>query len=215
MSKYVMKLEVPQAPEWEEQEMAEAMGQDLLSFLAPLLMRLEAALDKRLVRTFAQTILAIVCNRDRARCLVQMELGALSTSGGQGKSRRQTPAQPAENPALEKRVDRRMAAGRSRASGAAVGNAGGDPDCGLGRQCAGEARESAGRGAVSGAFEQSRSAHPPAPGLLPSAGRPHLCARSALAWGRLHQLHSHPRACGVGGDAVLDDARGPAQRASR
>ena len=86
MSKYVMKLEVPQAPEWEEQEMAEAMGQDLLSFLAPLLMRLEAALDKRLVRTFAQTILAIVCNRDRARCLVQMELGALLLGAGKAKA---------------------------------------------------------------------------------------------------------------------------------
>ena len=86
LSKYVMKLEVPQAPEWEEQEMAEAMGQDLLSFLAPLLMRLEAVLDKRLVRTFAQTILAIVRNRDRARCLIQMELGALLLGAGKAKA---------------------------------------------------------------------------------------------------------------------------------
>ena len=113
MSKYVMKQEVPQAPEWEEVDMAQRVGQDLLEFLAPLLVRLEVVLDKRLVRTFAQTILAIVRNRDRARCLVQMELGALSTSGRQSESRSQTPAQPVEKPALEKRLDRRMAAGRS------------------------------------------------------------------------------------------------------
>jgi hypothetical protein len=76
MSKYVMKMEMPQVPDWEEGEMAEAVGRDLLIYLAPLLMRLEKVLDKRVVRTFAQTILAIVRNRDRARCLVQTELGA-------------------------------------------------------------------------------------------------------------------------------------------
>jgi hypothetical protein len=42
MSKYVMKLEAPQTPDWEEQDMAQALGQDLLNFLAPLLVRLEA-----------------------------------------------------------------------------------------------------------------------------------------------------------------------------
>ena len=76
MSQYVMKMETPQVPDWEEGEMAEAVGRDLLTYLTPLLMRLEEVLDKRVVRTFAQTILAIVRNRDRARCLVQTELGA-------------------------------------------------------------------------------------------------------------------------------------------
>ena len=70
MSQYVMKMETPQAPDWEEGEMAEAGGRDLLTSLAPLLVRLEEVLDKRVVRTFAQAILAIVRNRDRARCLV-------------------------------------------------------------------------------------------------------------------------------------------------
>ncbi len=42
MSKYVMKLEIPQVPAWEEDAMAEAMGRELLDFLAPLLLRLEA-----------------------------------------------------------------------------------------------------------------------------------------------------------------------------
>ncbi len=40
-------------------------------------MRLEELLDQRVVRTFAQTILAIVRNRDRARSLVQTELGGM------------------------------------------------------------------------------------------------------------------------------------------
>jgi len=86
MSKYVMKLEELQAPEWEEAEVAEGIGRELLEFLAPLLERLEQVLDKRLVRTFAQTVLAILRNRDRARCLVQMELGALVVGEGHAKA---------------------------------------------------------------------------------------------------------------------------------
>ncbi len=31
MSKYVMKKETPQAPDWEEEMMAEAVGRDLLT----------------------------------------------------------------------------------------------------------------------------------------------------------------------------------------
>src|SRR5690242_15256259 len=77
MSQYVMKQETPQGPDWEEGEVAETVGQALLIYLAPLLVRLEEVLDKRVVRTFAQTILAIVRNRERSRCLVQTELGAL------------------------------------------------------------------------------------------------------------------------------------------
>jgi len=38
------------------------------------------------VRTFALTILALVRNRDRARCLVQMELGALLLGAGHAKA---------------------------------------------------------------------------------------------------------------------------------
>ena len=39
-----------------------------------------------MVRTFAQTILAIVRNRDRARCLVQTELGALLLGANKAKA---------------------------------------------------------------------------------------------------------------------------------
>jgi hypothetical protein len=86
MSKYVMKLEELQVPEWEEEDMAEVIGRDLLEFLTPVLERLETVLDKRLVRTFAQTVLAIVRNRDRARCLIQMELGALLLGADKAKA---------------------------------------------------------------------------------------------------------------------------------
>ena len=37
MSQYVMKMETPQAPDWEEGEMAQAVGRDLLTSLAPSL----------------------------------------------------------------------------------------------------------------------------------------------------------------------------------
>lgn len=77
MSKYVMKPDIRQAPEWTEEDLAETVGADLLTYLAPLLLRLCEVLDTRVVRTFAQTILALVRNRDRARCLIQTELGAL------------------------------------------------------------------------------------------------------------------------------------------
>ncbi len=40
MSKYVMKRQTPQVPDWQEEMMAEAVGCDLLTYLAPLLLRL-------------------------------------------------------------------------------------------------------------------------------------------------------------------------------
>jgi hypothetical protein len=86
MCKYVMKLEELQAPAWEAEAVAQRVGQELLEFLAPLLERLERVLDKRVVRTFAQTILAILRNRDRARSLVQMELGALLLGADKAKA---------------------------------------------------------------------------------------------------------------------------------
>src|SRR2546427_8434496 len=109
MSKYVMKKETPQAPDWEEEMMAEAVGRDLLSYLAPLLMRLEEILDKRVVRTFAQTILAIVRNRDRARCLVQTELGGLLLGANKARAGAKRLRTRLEQTALEESLDRSTA----------------------------------------------------------------------------------------------------------
>jgi hypothetical protein len=55
--------------------MAAALRQRLGAFLAPLLIVLDAHLDRRLVRTFAASIEAIVRWRDRAHGLLLSELG--------------------------------------------------------------------------------------------------------------------------------------------
>jgi hypothetical protein len=141
MSKYVMKRETPQAPDWEEEMMAQAIGRDLLTYLAPLLMRLEERLDKGVVRTFAQRVLAIVRNRDRARCLVQIELGALLLGAGKaraGAKRLRT--------LLSKMIWKSAWIGEwlleeAERAGTAVGGARSDPNCRLGWQCVREPRE--------------------------------------------------------------------------
>ncbi len=55
--------------------MAQDLGWGLLQFLAPLLFELDARLDKRLVRTFVQSIEAILAFRDRINGLLLSELG--------------------------------------------------------------------------------------------------------------------------------------------
>lgn len=214
MSKYVMKQEVPQAPEWEEVDMAQGVGQDLLEFLAPLLVGLEAVLDKRLVRTFAQTILAIVRNRDRARCLVQMELGALLLGAGKAKAGAKRLRNLLKNLLWKSGwigewllEEAEQAVQQWEAQGVT-------PIAAWDGSVLEKHERKAGRGAVSSAFEQSRSAHPDAQGLLPPASRADLCAGHALAGRGLHQPHPHPGASRASGDAVLDDARRPAQLAA-
>lgn len=50
--------------------MAQGLGAQLGSFLFPLLVQLDAVLDKRLVRTFLATIEVIITFRDRANDLL-------------------------------------------------------------------------------------------------------------------------------------------------
>lgn len=77
MSQSLILWEEGQAPPWEEAQAAHIAGEELLEYLGPLLVRLEEALDKRVVRTFAQTVCAIIRNRDRARTLQLTELGGM------------------------------------------------------------------------------------------------------------------------------------------
>jgi hypothetical protein len=56
--------------------MARHLSQELLGFLAPLVVLLDAYLDHRLVDTFVQTIAAIITFRHRANGLLLSELGA-------------------------------------------------------------------------------------------------------------------------------------------
>ena len=160
MSQYVLKQETPPEPDWEEGEMAEALGQALLIYVAPLLVRLEEVLDKRVVRTFAQTILAIVRNRERSRGLVQRELGALLEGGNQGESGSQTAENAVEQADVEECLDWGMADGGSRTRCQAVGSARDHAHCRLGWQCLGEARKSRGRGTVASRIPAKRPGAP-------------------------------------------------------
>jgi hypothetical protein len=215
MSKYVMKREMPQVPDWEEGEMAEAVGRDLLTYLAPLLMRLEEVLDKRVVRTFAQTVLAIVRNRDRARCLVQTELGALLL--GADKAR-----------AGAKRL--RTLLGKLIWKSSWIGEwlleeaeravkqweaQGVTPIAAWDGSVLEKHESAAGEGLCPVHSSKAARAATHAQGLLPSAGGTHLCARLAVVGRGLNPPHSDSGASEAFGDAFLDDARGPAQLEAR
>jgi hypothetical protein len=63
------------ADEIEPMQVAEGVRQDLVAFLQPLLDQLDAQIDRRLVRTFARTIAAVLCFRNRPHGLLLSELG--------------------------------------------------------------------------------------------------------------------------------------------
>jgi hypothetical protein len=74
-TQYLIPPEVPQVPPYEAQQMAQGLAGDLARFLFPLLVTLDRLLDKRLVRTFLQTIQVILAYRDRVGGLLLSELG--------------------------------------------------------------------------------------------------------------------------------------------
>lgn len=74
-TQYLIPPEVPQVPPYEAQLMAQGLAGDLALFLFPLLVTLDRLLDKRLVRTFLQTIQVILAYRDRVGGLLLSELG--------------------------------------------------------------------------------------------------------------------------------------------
>lgn len=82
--KYLIGAQQEQAFAYDPQAMAEGLGLTLLSFLGPLLLELDQWLDKRLIRTFIQTIEAILTFRDRIHGLVLSELGSYLDSLGKG-----------------------------------------------------------------------------------------------------------------------------------
>ena len=67
-------------------EVATALESALHRFLQPLLLRLDRALDKRLVRTLATAVKAIITFRNRAHGLLLSELGAFITSADHAPS---------------------------------------------------------------------------------------------------------------------------------
>ncbi len=58
-----------------DQELSHALGQQLASFVVPLLILLDEKIDKRLVRTFVRTLQAIVELRHNRYGLLLSELG--------------------------------------------------------------------------------------------------------------------------------------------
>lgn len=75
MDKYLTRLDAPQVPPSDPATMAAGLTVQLGQFLFPLLVELDRVLDKRLVRTFVQSIAVILAFRDRANGLLLSELG--------------------------------------------------------------------------------------------------------------------------------------------
>lgn len=73
---YLTCRQAQPVPPYEASRMAQGVGGQLASFLFPLVVELDAVLDKRLVRTFLATIQVIITFRDRANGLLLSELGA-------------------------------------------------------------------------------------------------------------------------------------------
>ena len=74
-TQYLIRQEARQVPPYDPAQMGQGLGVQLASFLFPLLVSLDSLLDKRLVRTFLQTIEVIIRFRDRANGLLLSELG--------------------------------------------------------------------------------------------------------------------------------------------
>jgi hypothetical protein len=72
---YLTCREGPPVPPYDGAQMAQGLAVQLAHFLFPLLVQLDAVLDKRLVRTFLATIQVIITFRDRANGFLLSELG--------------------------------------------------------------------------------------------------------------------------------------------
>ncbi len=72
---YLTRQEDVPVPCYAAEGMAQGLYGALARFLAPLLMELDARIDKRLVRTFLQTVAVILTFRDRVNGLLLSELG--------------------------------------------------------------------------------------------------------------------------------------------
>lgn len=74
-TQYLTRAQEPPVPPYPAAEMAQGLYAALARFLAPLLIELDARIDKRLVRTFLQTIAVILTFRDRVNGLLLSEMG--------------------------------------------------------------------------------------------------------------------------------------------
>jgi hypothetical protein len=82
-TQYLIRQEAPQVPPYDAASMAQGLSAQLAHFLFPLLVELDRRLDKRLVRTFLQSVAVILTFRDRANGLLLSELGGYLLSPDQ------------------------------------------------------------------------------------------------------------------------------------
>jgi hypothetical protein len=95
-TQYLTRVEEPPVPPYHAEEMAQGLYGALAWFLAPLLMELDARIDKRLVRTLVQTVRVILTFRDRVNGLLRSRMGGYLDT-------------PDKAPAGTKRLSRRLA----------------------------------------------------------------------------------------------------------
>ena len=65
LHKYLIRQQAPQVPPYEPASIAQGLTAQLAQFLFPLLVELDAVLDKRLVRTFVPTFRSFNSKDDR------------------------------------------------------------------------------------------------------------------------------------------------------
>ena len=90
-SQYLTRVENPPVPPYHAADMAQGLYAALARFLAPLLVELDARIDKRLVRTFVQTVAIILTFRDRVNGLLLSEMGGYLDTPDKAKAGHQAP----------------------------------------------------------------------------------------------------------------------------
>ncbi len=206
-SQYLIPPEVPQVPPYDGEQMAQGLAKELAVFLFPLLVTLDRLLDKRLVRTFLQTIQVILAYRDRVGGLLLSELGGYLLS-------------PEHAPAGSKRLSNLVHSPKWRAqvvedelwqqASEQVHNWHEQGEEGLAIWDGSRMGETGKRGLgglMCRAFQQSQAPEPHQAGLLQPAHATHRRARLALVGGGGAWARRVPGSSSLGSHALVEQSR--------
>lgn len=206
-TQYLIPPEVPQVPPYEAQHMAQGLAGDLALFLFPLLVTLDRLLDKRLVRTFLQTIQVIIAYRDRVGGLLLSELGGylLSPEQAPAGSKRLSnllhspkwDAQVVEDELWQQASEQVHTWQEQGEEGLAIWDA----------SRMGETGKRGRRGLMCRALKQSQAPEPHQAGLLQPTHATHRRARLALAGGGAGGARRFPGSSSFGADALVEQSR--------
>ncbi len=119
-TQYLTRLEEPQVPPYPAADMAQGLYAALAQFLAPLLLELDARVDKRLVRTFLQTVTVILTFRDRVNGLLLSEMGGYLDTPDRAKAGHQAPLAAVALCEMVRRTDPTVSLGTGHAPVASV-----------------------------------------------------------------------------------------------